>query len=246
MKIPNPHFHPITFWTAALLLIVLMFALPQFLGTLVLLILITTAVLIGLTIFIYPRREMLRRADFWKTIYAEIFQRENTAGRMPPVERFPLSGSERIFWIVTVLTAAIIGAYYTVHLQTAYFHPNFIMDWQHPMMQDVLNENAGNPWQYRLFSNYLLDFLVHRAWDTGFDYQDGIEFVFLNVRYAQNFIIFLAMIVYYRLLRLSYPGVMLGMLLFVWAVSHSLINSNYNYDTYFDLMFYLFAGIAIL
>lgn len=102
-----------------------------------------------------------------------------------------------------------------------------------------------NPWQYRIFSTYLLEFMVIIFSEISFLENSYIPYFFL--RFLQNLAIFFVAYQYYRTLNLnSRYLIILGILLLGYNMSNSVFMSDLSFNTYFDILFYLIAGYLIL
>lgn len=111
-------------------------------------------------------------------------------------------------------------------------------------IQAVLNGNAGNPWQYRVLAPYLIKFVL--KFFVHFRIPDYIPNSFISFRVFQDTFILLLSYAYYRKLGLSLPYALIGMALLAWGMSYSYHDSDLQFNTFFDIIFYLFAGLCIL
>jgi hypothetical protein len=102
-----------------------------------------------------------------------------------------------------------------------------------------------NPWQYRIFSAYLLEVIVraHQAVQP-----DGREAVpYLALHFAQVVLIFILCLIYFQKLGLKNPFlVAAGLLIACFCISTSVFQSDLSFNTYFDIIFYLAAALLIL
>lgn len=103
-----------------------------------------------------------------------------------------------------------------------------------------------NPWQYRIFSTYLLEGII-----VLFDRLPVINqyqyFPYLFLRFIQNLVIFYVAYKFYKALQIeSKYLIILGLLLLGYNMSNSVFQSDLSFNTYFDILFYLLAGYLII
>lgn len=100
-----------------------------------------------------------------------------------------------------------------------------------------------NPWQYRVLSVYLVEFLqlfFLRIFDNHY-------YAFYFLRFLQNLAIFVVAYKYYKALELKSDFlIVLGILLLGYNMSHSVFQSDLSLNTYFDVLFYLLTGYLIV
>lgn len=110
--------------------------------------------------------------------------------------------------------------------------------------QLIIEGNAGNPWQYRVLSAYLVEGLIRLL--QAFGLSGPHILAFFIFRFGQDTAIFLVAVLYFRKLGISLPLAMLGIVILAWAMSYSHYDSDLQFSTFFDVLFYLLAGIAII
>jgi hypothetical protein len=108
----------------------------------------------------------------------------------------------------------------------------------------VLEGHAGNPWQYRVLAPHLVDEVIELFYRLNIPHHIAASFIFFRV--IQDTSILLLAFAYYRQLRLSLPHALVGMILLAWGMSHSHYNSDLQFSTFFDVIFYLLAGLCVL
>lgn len=107
----------------------------------------------------------------------------------------------------------------------------------------VLEGNAGDPWQYRVLSAYLVEGTLQLCRSLGIRaYSVG----FIWFRVLEDAAIFLLAFMYYRRLGLSAPQAMIGISLLAWGMSYATFDSDLQFNTYLDVVFYLLAGVFVL
>lgn len=108
----------------------------------------------------------------------------------------------------------------------------------------VIQGTSGTPWQYRVLSDYLVEGLLLLVKALGLPRPVLVAFVVF--RLVQNALIFMLASAYFRKLGLSTYVSVLGLVILTWSMSHALYDSDLQFSTYSDLIFYLLAGLAIL
>lgn len=105
------------------------------------------------------------------------------------------------------------------------------------------NSEFFNPWQYRIFSTYIVEFFALILSDFSFPK----IYPFLLIRFLQNILIFFVAYTYYRSLKLKSSFLILaGLSILAYNMSNSVFMSDLSINTYFDILFYLIAGLLIL
>jgi hypothetical protein len=156
------------------------------------------------------------------------------------------STQSRIVPLMTLIYIALALTLLVMHEEGQHFGPGFIESWQLPLHRDIMEQRAGNPWQYRVLAPYAQEGVIRLLEQTGVYYDDAAKAVFMATRYTQTFIMFLLMGWYYRRLGLTTPGILLGMMILFWGFPYSYFESNQSFNTYYDVIFYLLAALAIL
>src|SRR5690606_5378018 len=102
-----------------------------------------------------------------------------------------------------------------------------------------------NPWQYRIFSTYLLEFFIRVFSKVSFLDNEYIPYFFL--RFLQNVLIFYVAFKFYKSLEISSNYlIIIGILILGYNMSNSVFQSELSFNTYFDILFYLAAGYFVL
>jgi hypothetical protein len=110
--------------------------------------------------------------------------------------------------------------------------------------QAVINGNAGNPWQYRVLAPLMLQPVIAKLQERGIDRAYALSFI--SFRVLQDMAIFLAAFIYYRKFGLPTTYALMGISLLGWGISYSDYDSDLQFNTYFDVLFFLLAGICVL
>jgi hypothetical protein len=108
----------------------------------------------------------------------------------------------------------------------------------------VTNNTAPTPWQYRVFSEWIVSGTFQVLSSAGVTRHEVVGYI--GLRLAQNLAIFGVAALFYRRLGLSHREVALALALLAWSMSHSLDNSDLAVNTYFDVLFYLIAGWLVV
>ena len=149
---------------------------------------------------------------------------------------------KKILQLVVTLIGISILCWFTVELQLD--SHNYKMEAQLKLHQEVLNGIAGDPWQYRVLSPYLLEPIL--SWFSAHNSPEAALMVFGTFRLLQNFLILV--IAFFLYLRLTGSQIfsLTGVVLLAWSMSHAFWNSDLQFNTYFDLLFYLIFFILYL
>lgn len=108
----------------------------------------------------------------------------------------------------------------------------------------VLHHTIGDPWRFRLLSEWAAEGFRKAADALGFSHPAVAGF--LTFRVLQNALIFALAWLYYRRLGASRLAAALGLGLTAWAFTQSLLHAYLAFNTYGDIAFYLAAALLIL
>lgn len=149
----------------------------------------------------------------------------------------------RSFWIATIISAILLSVA-TTYAQVDDVTLRFINNQQDKVHQQMLEGVAGNPWQYRILADWLVEHLIQfmRVLDAPAPKVNA----YIVFRFLQCVLIFLAVGLYYRKLGLSLFANLVGSSVLAWSMSHSLYNSDLSLNVFFEIAFYLLAGYLIL
>lgn len=153
-------------------------------------------------------------------------------------------GSTKRNWLLLAACAVFLSLL-TVYIQEQKLGLEYIEQRQQiTRHQNVLDGIAGNPWQYRIFSVCVADILIRLA--TFLHIPHPVAVGFLSLRVIQNALLFVVAAAYYRKLGLSFGACLIGVNILAWGVTHALYDSDLSFNIYFDILFYLLAGLSIL
>jgi hypothetical protein len=109
---------------------------------------------------------------------------------------------------------------------------------------DVLQGTAIGHWQYRVLPDYLVEILIQFYRQSGISHP--VASAFTSFRFMQGVLIFLTCHFYYRRLGLSAVHSLMGLGILAWGMTHANHDSDLQFNLYFDVFFYLAAGIVII
>lgn len=151
----------------------------------------------------------------------------------------------RLLRTAIILCCAILLGLLTVYLQLRVVTIPFLEQNQAQLHQAVMRGNAGNPWQYRVLAEYLVEGFLAVA--TRLQLAQPVAAGFIAFRVCQNLLLFLLAALYYRRLGLGTYPALIGLSLLAWGMSFGSYGTrDLKLDTYFDISFYLLAGLIIL
>jgi len=146
--------------------------------------------------------------------------------------------------LIIITLSALLLSFASVRAQVNYMSFHFIKVHQEKVHNDVLEGKAGNPWQYRILAEYMLEPVITLFRNININRPQPSAFIFF--RFLQNTFIFIAAAYFYKKLGLSTYTALLGITILAWMISQSFYDSDLSFNTYFDVLFYLLAGIIIL
>jgi hypothetical protein len=144
-----------------------------------------------------------------------------------------------------VLGCALLLSVFTVWIQVDTLGPAHLeLGIQIHRHDAVLRGISGDPWQYRILSDYAVEPVLILLKNLGLPH--AVAWGFVLFRVFQNVLIFLLAATYYKKLGLNMYVTMIGLSFLAWGMTHSNYNSDLQLNTYSDIIFYLLAAIAIL
>jgi hypothetical protein len=108
----------------------------------------------------------------------------------------------------------------------------------------VLNHTAGDPWRYRLLSEWVAEGARRGARAAGFSQPAVVGF--LSFRVLQNLAIFGLMWAFLRRLGIGWYESLFGLGLLAWSFTQALLFQAMSFNTYSDILFYLAAALLIM
>ena len=142
-----------------------------------------------------------------------------------------------------VVGSALLLTLFSLYLQAKALGRAYIVDYQIPRHLAMLAGTAGNPWQYRMLPAWIVEG-VERLFATLHVPQPLIA-SFLAVRAAEQTALLAVAWAYWRRLGLSSALCFCGLAFLGWSVSYANFDSDFQFNTYFDALFYVLAAMAV-
>jgi hypothetical protein len=146
--------------------------------------------------------------------------------------------------VLIILCCAVLFSLLTVFAQVRELGLPYLEGGQLSRHMNVLRGKAGDAWQYRILSTYLVDWLIRGLTHLGFPHPVASGFILFRI--FQNTLIFLLTAFYYQKLGLNTYVMLIGLSLLAWGMTHALYDSDLQFNTYSDVIFYLAASLIIL
>ena len=108
----------------------------------------------------------------------------------------------------------------------------------------ILDRSQGDPWRYRLLSEWGAEGALRAADLAGFAKPAVVGF--LGFRVLQNLVIFWLMWLFLRKLGIGWFESLLGLGLLAWGFTQALHHQAMSFNTYGDIAFYLAGALLIL
>lgn len=109
----------------------------------------------------------------------------------------------------------------------------------------VLSGSAPNPWQFRVFSEWILESFIYVC-ARGLKLGNAMEVSLFSLRVLQNVLLLALARLYFVRLGITRSISMFGVFLLAGGMMHSFYQSDLSFNTYFDVIFFLLAGILTL
>jgi len=150
---------------------------------------------------------------------------------------------DKYFWVILIISAVLLSIG-TVYAQVDDVTLRFLKIQQDKVHVQMMEGVAGNPWQYRILADLTVDKIINLLGGAGIPSPKVSAFI--AFRFIQCLLIFLTAGIYYRKLGLSLFVNLLGLWILMCGMSHSLYNSDFAFNNFFDIAFYLIAAIVIM
>lgn len=161
---------------------------------------------------------------------------------------FPPTKTGKLLSIAFITICIILFSTLTVYLQVMALEKPFMYYLEQGLQiqrhNAVLQGSAPNPWQYRILANYLVEATIQLF--KNLDISHPVGSAFIAFRFVQNLLIFALVYFYYRKLGLALPHTLIGMSALAWGMTYAYYDSDLQFNTYFDITFYLIAALLIL
>ncbi len=156
--------------------------------------------------------------------------------------------SRRIVIPALILCLGFIQANVQFQRMAVEFHtslPDAIQTIQLSRHAAVLYGSAPNPWQYRVFSEWILEAFIAIS-SRVLNLENAMSVALLGLRVLQNLILLSLAYLYFIKLGITKAVSAYGVFLLAGWMLHAFYQSDLSFNTYFDVIFYLLAGILIL
>jgi hypothetical protein len=156
-----------------------------------------------------------------------------------------MNNRARRFTLLIILFCSLLFSLFTVIVQARELGFERLQEggFQTDNHQQMMAGHRGNPFQYRIFSEWVVEGFIVALKSTSFPYPSATAF--LGVRLLQNLLIFIVAAYYYKKLGLTTYGGILGLAILAWSMTQALYGADLQFNTYSDVLFYLLAGLAI-
>ncbi len=161
---------------------------------------------------------------------------------------FPQTQPGKILSIGFITLCILLFSTFTVYIQVTALEKPYMAYLEKGLQiqrhTDVLQGKAPNPWQYRVLADVLVEGVIQIFRNLAISHPVGSAFI--SFRFLQNVLIFWLAYIYYRKLNLPAAHALVGMAALAWGMTYANYDSDLQFNTYFDIIFYLLAGLLIL
>jgi hypothetical protein len=161
---------------------------------------------------------------------------------------FPPTKPGKTLSLLFIILCIVLFSVLTVYLQVMSLEKPFMAYLEQGLQiqrhNAVLQGTAPNPWQYRVLADMFVEGVIRLFQNLNIAHPIGNAFI--TFRFVQNLLIFWLVYLYYRKLNLSPAHALLGMTLLAWGMTYAFYDSDLQFNTYFDIIFYLLAGLLVL
>jgi hypothetical protein len=155
------------------------------------------------------------------------------------------TGHRRIGLISLIMAIAfLLGLFTTYQYVRARGLDYLDQGYQIKRHQSVLEGHAGIPWQHRVLAPYMINPIIKCLERLHIPRHIAVSFIVFRV--FLDTVILLLFYIYNRKLGLSFVYALVGMALLAWGMSHSHYDSDLQFSTFLDIIFFLLAGLCIL
>lgn len=151
-------------------------------------------------------------------------------------------------FLTATIACALLLSVYTVVFQVRFMDFQGGLAWYERVQWErtvqVMNNEQGTPWQYRLFTDTIVYGTVRTFEAIGVPRPIGAAFVL--IRLLQNLLLFTLAAIFYRRLGLNPPAALFGISLLAWGMCHGLYDNDMTFNTYTDVSLFFAAALLIL
>lgn len=146
--------------------------------------------------------------------------------------------------ISCIVVLSVFNIYYQVNLMGTQGGLAWYERVQWERTVQVMHNQQGTPWQYRLFTDAIVYGTVRSLEALHMPRPIGTGFVL--IRLIQNLALFSLAVLFYRRLGLKTETALLGIALLAAGMCHGLYDTDMTFNTYTDISLFLIAGLLIL
>ncbi len=110
--------------------------------------------------------------------------------------------------------------------------------------QNVLQHAATSHWQYRVLAPYMIEMVIRGLAQLHVPHHVAVAFI--GFRIFHDTLLLVLAYFYFRKLGTDLLHAIVGMALLAYGMSYSHYDSDLSFNTFFDVIFYLLAGLCIL
>ncbi len=151
---------------------------------------------------------------------------------------------ERIPFGLALVAAALLLSVAVVAIQVDSLGLHFIRVKQEQVHQEMLAGNSNSPWQYRILADLVIEPIIGLFRKMALPTPTANAFI--AVRFLQAVFVLCMAGLFYRRLGLPLIANLLGITVLAWGMGLSLYNSDLSFSVFFDVAFYLLAGLLIV
>jgi hypothetical protein len=156
---------------------------------------------------------------------------------------WPATSGSRV-WMLVLLAFALAAVTVKLQVDSLEGGLQYLTTTQLIRHNAVLQGTAPDPWQYRVFSEFVAEGMLRILAFLG--PQAAVVAGFLSLRVLQNIAILLAAFALYRKASDSDWLGLLGMLILAGSMLNAYYDNDLSFNTYFDLLFYLLCVLLLL
>jgi len=163
-----------------------------------------------------------------------------------PRPAYKAEASAMTSWVLIsiVIISAVFLAGSGILWQDRYLAPPYLEGEQLARHRNVLAGTAPDPWRYRVLAEWVAAGFVKAA--HMLPVSRPVATGFRGLRVVQHILIFGLAFAYYRRLGINSRQALVGVMVLAFVFTHAIDNSDLSFNTYFDVMFYLAASLAVL
>ncbi len=155
-----------------------------------------------------------------------------------------ISTSRGFPWVMLVLSLVLAAVTVKLQIDSLSGGMQYLATTQLVRHANVLQGQAPDPWQYRVFSEWLAELLLRVS--SALSILNPVDFAFISLRLAQNVAIFLIAFALYKKVSRSSLLALVGVLALAGSMKNAYYDNDLAFNTYFDVLFYLLAGLLLL